>query len=115
MPAVRLAARFHQVRPPDTRLDTVSADQSSCGHPALAGRATDMADLSTVRSAGHPQFKVTAQPMGTDPVRTATAKRQTPPPPCVRPCAWSASHGQPRCPLILALTGQDDNAHAPFG
>lgn len=60
---------------------------SSCGHPAVAGRATDMADLSTVRSAGHPQFKVTASPTGTDPVRTATAKRRTPPAPSVRPCA----------------------------
>jgi hypothetical protein len=82
---------------------------SSCGHPAVAGRATDMADLSTVRTS---QFKVAAQPMGTDPVRTATAKRRTPPPPSVRPCAWPADHGQPRCPLILAMTGQDDNAHA---
>ena len=27
-------------------------------------RATYMADLSTVRSAGHPQFEMTAQPMG---------------------------------------------------
>jgi hypothetical protein len=46
-----------RVRPSDTPLDTVSADQSPCGHPAAAGRATDMADLSTVRSAGHPQFR----------------------------------------------------------
>jgi hypothetical protein len=48
----------------DTRLDTVSADQFLPRTPALAGRATDMADLSTVRSAGHPQFEMTAQPMG---------------------------------------------------
>ena len=52
--------------------------------------------------------------MSTDPVRTATAKRRTLPPPSVRPCAWPADHGQPRCPPILALTGQDDNAHARF-
>jgi hypothetical protein len=48
---------------------------------AVAGRLTDMADLLTVRSAGHPQFDVTAQPMGLDPVRTVTAKRRTPPTP----------------------------------
>jgi hypothetical protein len=44
-----------------------------------------MADLSTVRSAGHPQFKVTAQPMGTGPgpdgdgqaADTSTAQRPT--------------------------------------
>jgi hypothetical protein len=28
--------------------------RSSCGHPAVAGRVTDTADLSSVRSAGHP-------------------------------------------------------------
>jgi hypothetical protein len=66
-----------------------------------------MADLSTVRSAGHPQFDVTAQPMALDPVRTATAKRRTPPEPSVRPCAWPAGHGRPRGLHVLALTGQD--------
>jgi hypothetical protein len=67
-----------RVRPPDTRLDIVSADQFLCGHPAAAGRVTDMADLSSVRSAGHPESNVTAQPMGLDPVGTAAAKRRTP-------------------------------------
>jgi hypothetical protein len=61
------------------------------------------------------QFNVTAQPMGTDPVRTAAAKRRTPPAPSVRPCVWPAGHGQPRGVHVLALTGQDSNAHAPFG
>jgi len=110
MPAVRLAAGFRQGaaagHPPGHPPPPTS---SACGHPAVAGRPPDMADLSTVRTS---QFKVTAQPIGTEPVRTATAKRRTPPPPSVRPCAWPAGHGQPRCPPILALTGQDDNAHA---
>jgi hypothetical protein len=88
---------------------------SSCGHPAVAGRPRDMADRSTVRSAGHPQFKVTAQPMGLDPVRTAAVKRRTPSAPSVRPCVWPAGHGQPCGLLILAMTGQDGNAHVPFG
>jgi hypothetical protein len=66
------------------------------------------------------QFNVTVQPMGTDPVRTAAAKRRTPPAPSVRPCVWPAGHGQPRGVHVLALTGQDrtgqdGNAHAPFG
>jgi hypothetical protein len=74
-----------------------------------------MADPSSVRSAGHPQFKVTASPMGLDPVRTAAAKRRTPPAPSVRPCVWPAGHGQPRSLHVLALTGQHGNVHAPFG
>jgi hypothetical protein len=53
--------------------------------------------------------------MGLDPVRTAAAKRRTPPAPSVRPCVWPAGHGQPRGLHVLALTGQDGNAHAPFG
>jgi hypothetical protein len=95
--------------PPGHRLRPIS---SSCGHPAVAGRPRDMADRSTVRSAGHPQFKVTAQPMGLDPVRTAAVKRRTPSASSVRPCVWPAGHGQPCGLLILAMTGQDGNAHA---
>jgi hypothetical protein len=57
-----------------------------------------------------PQFNVTVQPMGTDPVRTAAAKRRTPPAPSVRPCVWPAGHGQPRGVHVLALTGQDRTA-----
>jgi hypothetical protein len=57
MPAVRLAARSARARSSDTRLDTVSADQFLPRTSALAGRATDMADLSTVRSAGHPSSR----------------------------------------------------------
>jgi hypothetical protein len=53
--------------------------------------------------------------MGLDPVRTAAAKRRTPPAPSVRPCVWPAGHGQTRGLHVLALTGQDGNAHAPFG
>jgi hypothetical protein len=56
------------------------------------------------------QFNVTVQPMGTDPVRTAAAKRRTPPAPSVRPCVWPAGHGQPRGVHVLALTGQDRTA-----
>jgi hypothetical protein len=48
------------VRPPDTRLDTVSADQFLLRTPGSRCRVPDMADLSTVRTAGHPQFTVTA-------------------------------------------------------
>jgi hypothetical protein len=114
MPAVRLGARLRQGaaagHSPGHRLRR----SVPLRHPAVAGRATDMADPSTVRSAGHPQFNVTAQPMGTDPVRTAAAKRRTPPAPSVRPCVWPAGHGQPRGLHVLALTGQDGNAHAPF-
>jgi hypothetical protein len=81
-----------------------------CGDPAAAGRATDMAELSSVRSAGHPQFNVTAQPIGMDPVRTAAAKRRTPPAPSIRPCVRSAGHRQPRGLHVLALTGPDTTA-----
>jgi hypothetical protein len=97
MPAVRLAARFRQGaaagHPPGHHLrrSVPPADTR-----AVAGRAMDLADLFTVRSAGHPQFEVTAQPMGLDPVRTATANRRTPPAPSVRPCARPAGHGNPR-------------------
>lgn len=111
-PTVRLVTHFLRVRPPDTHPDTVSADQSSCGHPPVAGRTTDRADLATVRSAGHPPFAVTAQPMALDPVRTATAKRRTPPAPSVRPCARPAGHRQPRGLDVLALTGHNGNGHA---
>jgi hypothetical protein len=99
-----------RVRPPDTPWTPSPPISSSCGHPAVAGRAPDMADLSTVRT---PQFKVTAQPMGLDPVRTATAKRRTPPAPSVRPAARPSGHGKPRGLHVLALTGQHGNAHAP--
>jgi hypothetical protein len=51
MTAVRLAARLRQGaaagHPPGHRL---RRPVSPAGHPAVAGRATDMADLSTVRS-----------------------------------------------------------------
>ncbi len=102
-----------RVRPPDTRLDTVSAGRFLPRTPGSGWRATDMADLSTVRSTGQPQFKVTAYPMGLDPVGTAAAKRRTPPAPSVRPCAWPAGYGNPCGLHVLALTGQDGNAHAP--
>jgi hypothetical protein len=52
---------------------------SSCGHPAAAGRVTDMADLSSVRSAGHPPVHCDRLADGYGPVRTAAAKRRTPP------------------------------------
>jgi hypothetical protein len=53
--------------------------------------------------------------MGTDPVRTAAAKRRTPAASSVRPCVRPAGHGQPRALHVLALTGQDGNADAPVG
>jgi hypothetical protein len=104
-----------RVRPPEARPDIVSADQFLLRTPGSGCRVTDMADLSSVRSAGHLQFNPTAQPMGLDPVRTAATKRRTPPAPSVRPCVRSAGHGQPRGLHVLVLTGQDGNAHAPFG
>ena len=60
-------------------------------------------------------IEVTAQLMGLDPVRTAAAKRWTPPAPSVRPCAWPSGHGQLRGLYVLALTRQDGNAHACLG
>jgi hypothetical protein len=97
-----------RVRPPDTRLDTVAADQFSCGHPG-SGWPGDGHGGPLHRPVGRtPQFKVTASSMGLDPVRTATAKRRTPPAPSVRPCAWPSGRGL----FSLALTGQDGHAHA---
>jgi hypothetical protein len=71
----------------------------------------------TSRASGRPDIPVQCDrpAMGTDPVRTAAAKRRTPPAPSVRPCVWPPGHGQPRGVHVLALTGQDGNAHAPFG
>jgi hypothetical protein len=76
---------------------------------AVAGRATDMADLSTGRTS---PVRGDPQPMGLHPVRTAAAKRRTPQAPSVRPCAWPAGHDQLRGLDILALTRQDGNVHA---
>jgi hypothetical protein len=90
---------------------------SSCGHPAAAGRATDMADRSSVRSAGHLQSTVTAQPMGSGPgpdgsgqaADTSSTQRPTMCPASrPRPTMRPARPGPDR-------TGQDGNADAPFG
>jgi hypothetical protein len=80
----------------------LSADQFLLRTPAVAGRPTDMADLLTVRSAGHPQFEVTAQPMGPGPgpdgdgqaADTSSAQRPT--------MRLAAGHGQPRGLHVLA-------------
>jgi hypothetical protein len=111
----RIGSPSRRVRPPDTRLDIVAADQFLLRTPGSGCRVTDMA---TSRASGRPdtpQFTVTAQPMGTDPVRTAAAKRRTPPAPSVQPCVRSAGHGQPHGLHVLAPTGYDGPAHAPFG
>jgi hypothetical protein len=81
-----------RVRPPDTRLDTVPADQFLLRTPpAVAGRQRTRQPSPP---SGRPDtpFKVTASPMGLDPVRTASGKRRTPPAPSVRPCAWPSGH-----------------------
>jgi hypothetical protein len=89
MPAVRLAARFHKGAAAGHPLDTVSADQfllrtPGSGWPGAGhGGPLDRPDTPVQGD----RFKVTAQPMGLDPVRTATAKRRTPPAPSVRPAA----------------------------
>jgi hypothetical protein len=112
MPAVRLAAPSARVRTPDTRVDIVSADQFLLRTPG-SGWPAEGHGGSLDRPVGRtPQFKVTAQPMGLDPVRTAAVKRRTPSASSVRPCVWPAGHGQPCGLLILAMTGQDGNAHA---
>ena len=104
-----------RVRPPDTRLDTVSVDQFLLRTPG-SGWPADGHGGPLDRPAGRtPQFKVTASPMGRGPVRRATAKRRTSPALSVRPAACPSGHGQPRGLHVLALTGQDGNAHAPFG
>jgi hypothetical protein len=102
-----------RVRPPDTRLDTVSADQFLLRTTA-SGWPGDGHGGPLDRPVGRtPQFKVTASPMGLDPVRTATAKRRTPPAPSVRRAAWPSATAIHVGLFILALTGQDGNAHAP--
>jgi hypothetical protein len=113
MPAVRLAALL----PPGCGRRTPAwtpspADQFLLRTPGSGWPGDGHGDLSTVRT---PQFKVTAQLMGLDPVRTATAKRRTPPAPSVRPAAWPSGHGNPRGLFTLALTGQDGNAQCSFG
>jgi hypothetical protein len=96
-----------RVRPPDTRLDTVSADESPLRRPGSRWPG-DGHGGPLKRSVGRtPQFNVTAQPIGMDPVRTAATKRRTPPAPSIRPCVRSAGHRQPRGLHVLALTGQE--------
>jgi hypothetical protein len=97
---------------PDTPWTRLRRSVPPADTRAVAGRPTDMADLLTVRSAGHPQFEVTAQPMGPGPgpdgdgqaADTSSAQRPT--------MRLAAGHGQPRGLHVLALTGQDGNAHA---
>jgi hypothetical protein len=81
--------------------------RSSCGHPAVTGRATDMADLSTVQSAGHPQFNRDRLADESGPGPDGDGQAADTPAPSVRPCARPAGHGQPRGLLIPALTGQE--------
>jgi hypothetical protein len=92
-----------RVRPPDTRLDIVPADRSvppADTRQRLAGRRTWR---TLVRPVGRtPPVQRDRLPMGTDLVRTAAAKRRTPPAPSVRLCVWSAGHGQPRGLRVLA-------------
>jgi hypothetical protein len=115
MPTVRLGARFRQGAAPDSRLDIVAADRFLLRTPG-SGWPGDGHGGPLDRPVGRtPRFKVTAEPMGPDPVRTAAATRRTPPAPSVRPCVWPAGHGQPRGLHVLALTGRDGNAHARFG
>jgi hypothetical protein len=104
-PAVRLAAHFRPGCNRRTPVWTPSPPTSPAGgHPAAAGLATDMADLSTVRSAGHPQFQVIAQPMGLDPVRTAAAQAADTPS-AQRPTMPLGS--RPRPPTRPARPGPD--------
>jgi hypothetical protein len=117
MPAVRPGARLRQGaaagHSPGHRPRRPIG--SSCGHPAAAGRATDMADHSCVRSAGHLQFNVTAYRW----VRTWSGRRRPSGGHLQRQASDYAS-GQPATANHAAcaswpLTGQHGNAHAPFG
>jgi hypothetical protein len=117
MPAVRPGARLRQGaaagHSPGHRPRRPIG--SSCGHPAAAGRATDMADHSCVRSAGHLQFNVTAYRW----VRTWSGRRRPSGGRLQRQASDYAS-GQPATANHAAcaswpLTGQHGNAHAPFG
>jgi hypothetical protein len=112
MPTVRLAARFRQgavvghpsghrlrrsVPPADTR-------------QRLAGRRT----WRTFRPSGRPDIPSSMGPpsrwVWTGPDSDGQAVDT--PAPSVRRCAWPAGHGRPRGLHVLALTGQDSNAHA---
>jgi hypothetical protein len=116
MPAVRLGVRFRQgaaaghspghrlrrsVPPADTR-QRLRGDGHGGPLQRPVGRTSPV------------QCDRLADGYGPGPGRRA-AKRRTPPAPSVRPCVRSAGHGQPRGLHVLALTGQDGNAHAPFG
>jgi hypothetical protein len=87
IPAFRLGVASARVWPPDTRLDTVSADQFLLRTPD-SGWPGDIHGGPLKRPVGRTsQFKVTALPMGLDLVWTAAANRRTPLAPSVRPCA----------------------------
>jgi hypothetical protein len=104
-----------RVRPPDTRLDIVSADQFLLRTPG-SGWPGDGHGGPLDRPVGRTSpVQGDRLADGYGPVRTAAVKRRTPPTPSVRPCVRSAGHGQPRGLDVLALTGQHGNAHAPFG
>jgi hypothetical protein len=114
MPAVRLDARVRQgtaaghpsghrlrrpVPPADTRQWLVGCrtwrTSRPSGRPDTPGPWDRQADGSGPRPDGGGQ--------------------RTPPAPSVRPCVRSAGHGQPHGLHVLALTGQDGTADAPFG
>jgi hypothetical protein len=102
-----------RVRPPDTRLDTVSADQSLLRTPdsgwSGAGHGGPLD-----RPVGRTPGPWDRQADGSGP-RPDGGGQRTPPAPSVRPCVRSAGHGQPHGLHVLALTGQDGTADTPFG
>jgi hypothetical protein len=104
-----------RVRPPDARPDIVSADQFLLRTPGSRCRLTDMADLSSVRSAGHPPVQSDRPADGSGPgpdggdqaADTSSAQRPT-----MRPVSWPRPTTRPARPGP-ERTGS--NAHAPFG
>jgi hypothetical protein len=101
-----------RVRPPDTRLDTVSADQFLLRTPGSGWTADRHGVPLDCPVAWTPQFKVTAQhgsgpgPDG-DSQAADTSSAQRPP---RRLAIWPRQSTRPVHPV---LTGQDGNAHAP--
>jgi hypothetical protein len=104
-----------RVRLPDTRLDTASADQSLQRTPGSdwPGNGHGGPLERPVGRTSPVQGDRLADGYGPRP--DGGGKWRTPPAPRVRPCVWPAGHGQPRGRHVLAVSGQDANADAPFG
>jgi hypothetical protein len=94
-----------RVRPPDTRLDTVSTEQSPLRTPGSRWPG-DGHGGPLHRPVGRtPPVRGDRPADGSGPGPDSGGKRRTPPAPSVRPCLWPAGHGQPRGLYVLAMTG----------